>query len=289
MQFLLEATLRSRITRIKASGDPLGVRRIKKTAVALAEAAISGLSWLARKFAGLVGFVFGSFLKLLPFSVSGIFSFLVNAYFQLKTFDWNQTDKAIQDRIDANNKRLRDGLAPLLGSAAGWGVVRLANLAIGKLGGVLEKGKKPTPGISIPVLSARVALKLAEESQEEVGGQFKSYFETVKRAQIENGVLAAVLTSRNMNLFGWKPISAPLPNASFQAKIESEIEKLPGDWQNFAEEFLEEFEEALIEACYIVAFEADDYMLMLKKGLEKDKGKTIEVTIEDGGITEGNN
>ena len=280
MGLILESTLRSRVTRFKNTLDPSGKFRIGKRVKGALESVVSGIAWAVQKFAGLVGFVFGKLLKLLPFSVSSIFGFLVNGYYTLKTFNWNQTDEEINKKMAANNQRVVEAMAPLAGSALGWGVVRLANMAIGKAGGMLQKGKQPTPGINIPVLSGRIALKLAEESKDEVGGQFKAFLSTIQKTQTENAMLGFLLTARNTGLFGWKPISAPLPNASFQAKIEEQIEKLPENWQNFAEEFIESFEEAIIEACYIVAFEADDYMLMLKKGLkDKEEVKTIEVTI----------
>ncbi len=281
MALILENTLRSRITRFKNTLDPSGKFRIGKRVKGALENIVSGAMWIAQKFAGLVGFVFGNLLKLMPFSISSIFGFLVNGYYTLKTFNWNQTDEEINKKIAANNQRVVDAMAPGAGSALGWGVVRLANMAIGKAGGMLQKGKQPTPGINIPVLSGRIALKLAEESRDEVGGQFKAFLNTIQRTQTENAMLGFLLTARNTGLFGWKPISAPLPNASFQAKIEAEIEKLPENWQNFAEEFLESFEEAIIEACYIVAFEADDYMLMMKQGLKPQQAtKTFEVTID---------
>ncbi len=281
MALILENTLRSRITRFKNTLDPSGKFRIGKRVKGALENIVSGAMWIAQKFAGLVGFVFGNLLKLMPFSISSIFGFLVNGYYTLKTFNWNQTDEEINKKIAANNQRVVDAMAPLAGSALGWGVVRLANMAIGKAGGMLQKGKQPTPGINIPVLSGRIALKLAEESRDEVGGQFKAFLNTIQRTQTENAMLGFLLTARNTGLFGWKPISAPLPNASFQAKIEEQIEKLPENWQNFAEEFLESFEEAIIEACYIVAFEADDYMLMMKQGLKSQQTtKTFEVTID---------
>ncbi len=281
MPIILEATLSSRITRFKNTLDPQGIRRIGKKAKGVLGSVVSGISWLAQKFSGLVGFVFGNLLKLMPFSISSIFGFLVNSYYTLKTFNWNQTDEEINKRIQANNQRCIDSLAPLAGSALGWGTVRLVNMAIGKIGGALQAGKQPTPGISIPVLSGRIALALAEESRDEVGGQFKAFLNTIQRAQTENAILGFLLTARNTGLFGWKPISAPLPNASFQAKIDASIESLPAKWQNFAEEFIESFEEAIIEAVYVVAFEADDYMLMMKKGLQNNNEdvKTFEVTV----------
>lgn len=280
MALILENTLKSRITRFKNTLDPAGKFRIGKRTKGALGSVVSGVLWVVQKFAGLVGFVFGNLLKLMPFSISNIFGFLVNSYYTLKTFNWNQTDEEINKRIEANNKRCVEALAPLAGSALGWGVVRLANMAIGKIGGIVEKGKKPTPGMSVPVLSGRIAMSLAEESRDEVGGQFKAFLNTIQRSQTENAILGFLLTARNTGLFGWKPISAPLPNASFQAQIEEKIESLPSDWQNFAEEFLESFEESIIEACYIVAFEADDYMLMLKRQLAaKEEVKTFDVVI----------
>lgn len=250
-------TLRSYLTRVAA-----GVRTIGSLGSSGSTSSGGGVLGF---FSRLAGFAFGIITKFFPLSISSIFGMLVQAYFTIKTFDWDQTDKEIQDRIAANNKAIKDGLAPVIGQYLGFGVVRLANFAIGKAfrgsatGGT--SGANAVRGINIPVLSAKVGLALAEEGNEEVRGAVLGWLMTVQRALQDNLFLSFILTTRNYRLFGAEPIKNERPNGSFAEKIEKQIETLPKDWQNFAENLLEEFEEAIIEAGYVVAFEIDDYFI----------------------------
>lgn len=257
-----ESTLRSRRIRILNTGDPQGIRRINPAASDDMGTPTGGLSGLLKKLRGFVGFVFGTILRLLPFSASDIFGMLVQAYFTIKTFDWNQRDTAIQERITTNNKRIKDGLAPVIGQYLGFGLVRLANFVIG---GTLSKltgsNARVASKINIPVVQARIGLALAEEANDEVRSSLIGWLQTVRYAIQDNLFLSFVLTARNNRWFGWEPINSELPNASFAEKIENAVESLPTEWENFAEELLEEFEEAIIEAGYVVAFEIDDYFL----------------------------
>lgn len=276
---IIEAALRSRTVRIAATTDPRGIRRIGGQAGGI----LGGVGSILKKFAKFVGFVFGAITKLLPFSVSEIFGMLVQGYFLLKTFDWNQTDESIRQRINANNKAMTDALAPVIGTALGWGAVRLANFAIGKLGA--KKGTQKTPGINIPVVSAKVGLALAEESREEIGAAWKSFVQATTRAQTENLILGFMLNARNVGLFGWQPITEQKPNGSFAAKIDEQIERLPEQWQNFVEEVIDSFEDAIIEAGYVIAFEIDDYFLAQKAAMQpsQTRERTVEVVFRNSG------
>lgn len=253
---IIGRTLRSYTTRIAA-----GVRRIGSLGSSGSSPSSGGgiFGFLSR----LAGFAFSAITKFFPLSVSSIFGMLVQAYFTIKTFDWNQTDKSIEAKIAANNKAIKDGLAPIIGQYLGFGVVRLANFAIGKIGGATgaTSGANAVRGINIPVLSAKVGIALAEESNEELRGALLGWLMTVQRALTNNLILSFVLTSRNLRLFGAEPVINERPNGSFTEKIEKQIEKLPDDIEDFAEEVLEEFEEAIIEAGYVVAFEIDDYFI----------------------------
>lgn len=279
---LTESNFRSRKTRRDQTRDPLGVRRINPQRENPTEIIGSGAVWLAKKLARFVGFLFGAITRAFPLSISSIFQMLVQSYFLIKTFDWNQTDAAIQARLNANNKAIKDGLAPVIGTALGFGTVRLANFIIGKTAGKAAGASNVTKGINIPVLSARVGLALAEEGNQEVRGQLLNYLMTVQRSLTDNLFLSFMLTARNHHWFGWEPVKAPLPNASFAAKIETKIETLPLDWQNFAEELIESYEEAVIEAGYVIAFEIDDYYLAQKMASKAVQGgeKTVEITFE---------
>lgn len=277
-----EATLRSRQIRLTNSGDPQGIRRINpKRDDTLPTTPESGFSWLKKKLSRFVGFAFGAITKAFPFSVSAIFGMLVQAYFTIKTFDWNQRDSTIEERIKTNNKSIKDGLAPVIGQYLGFGVVRLASFAIGNtLGRGSGTNQQVASKINIPVVQAKLGLELAEEANDEIRGSLIGWLNTVRRAIQDNLFLSFVLTARNNKWFGWKPIDTQLPNASFAQKIENFTESLPTDWENFAEELIEEFEEAIIEAGYVLAYEIDDFYLAQKLAAKTAAGdeKVVEVT-----------
>lgn len=261
-----EAALRSRRIRILNSKDPLGIRRINPGRDgSITDTASSGLQWLIKKFSRYVGFAFSTILKAFPFSVSAIFGMLVQAYFTIKTFDWNQRDTAIQERIKGNNKSIKDGLAPIIGQYLGFGLVRLASFSIGgTLSRISGSNQRVANKINIPVVQSRIGLELAEEANEEVKSSIIGWLYTVRNAIQDNLFLSFILTARQNHWFGWEPINSDLPNASFIKKIEDFTESLPTDWENFAEELIEEFEEAIIEAGYVLAYEIDDYYLAMK-------------------------
>ncbi|MBE9191438.1 hypothetical protein IQ230_13990 [Gloeocapsopsis crepidinum LEGE 06123] len=268
-----EAILRSRKTRIANTGDPQGIRRID---FAGGTASNTPTNWLQRKLSQFAGFVFGLITKAFPFSVSNIFQMLVQAYFAIKTFDWNTADQVLEQQIKANNKIIKDGLAPIIGTYLGFGTIRLANMAIGKTIGKLGQSSSVAAAhIHIPVISARVGLALAEEGNEELRGQVMGYLMTVQGAVQRNMIASFILTARKNRWFGWEPVTTQLPNASFANQIEEQIERLPENWQNFVEELIEEYEDAIIEAGYVVAFEIDDYYLSLKRANEKPVDDTI--------------
>lgn len=282
------ALLRSRITRIRNSLDPGGVRRIN-FAGETTTAVSSGLSWLKKKLSRFIGFAFGILTRVFPLSISNIFQMLVQAYYQIKTFDWNTADKALEAQIQANNKIIKDGLAPIIGTYLGFGTVRLANLAIGKTIGKLgQSSSAAAAAIHIPVISARVGLALAEEGKEEVRGQVMNYLMTVQGAVQRNMIASFILTARKNHWFGWEPVTKQLPNGSFAQKIEDKIEKLPANWQSFVEELVESYEEAIIEAGYVVAFEIDDYYLSLKQANQRTGDETITtIDLQERSITNG--
>lgn len=265
---VLGRTLRSYITRLT-----IGTRSISATGTTTTTGIRGFLSRLG-------GFVFGFFTNFYQLSISSIFSMLVAAYFTIKTFDWNQTDKAIEEKIKANNKAIKDGLAPVIGRTLGFGTIRLANFIIGRLAPRLPGSTAGVVrGINIPVLSGRVGLALAEEGNQEIRSSVLTWLSTVRNALISNLLMSFVLTARSLKWFGMESITTNRPNGSFAEKIETEIKKLPDDWENFAEELIEEFEESIIEAGYVVAFEIDDYFIAQRAAAARI-GPTASVTVE---------
>lgn len=265
---LMRATLQSSITRTK----------IKVQRKAIKAAQTSGK--LIKSLSRFAGFGFSALLKLLPpLDFSTIWDSVVNAYFTLKYFDWNATDQALQAQIDSNNKAIVTAASSALGTTLGWSVVRLANLWIGRFGGKTKAAAARS--IKVPVLSARIGLALAEEGNEEIRAGVYQFLTTARQAMISNTLISTVLAARRNEWFGMTSITQPMADGSINAKIEEQIEKLPEFWRQPAEEFLESFEEAIIDAGYVVSFQIDDHIAAVRQAQAEQPTRTIEVEFKD--------
>ena len=265
---LLRATLQSRIVRTKIEAKRTALKAVKKGGKVL------------QTIARFAGFGFSALLKLLPpLDFSTIWDTVVNAYFTIKYFDWNATDQAIQSQIDSNNKAIVTAAASALGTTLGWSVMRLANLWIGRFGG--KSKAAAARSIKVPVLSARVGLALAEEGNEEIRAGVYQFLTTARQAMISNTLLSAVLTARRNEWFGMSSVTTAMADGSIATKIEEKIEKLPEFWRQPAEEFIESFEEAIIDAGYVVSFQIDDHIAAVKAAQSEQPVRTIEVEFKD--------
>lgn len=265
---LLRATLQSRIVRTKIEAKRTALQAVKKGGKVI------------QSIARFVGFGFSALLKLLPpLDFSTIWDTVVNAYFTIKYFDWNATDAAIQSQIDSNNKAIVTAAASALGTTLGWSVMRLANLWVGRFGG--KSKAAAARGIKVPVLSARVGLALAEEGNEEIRSSVYQFLTTARQAMISNTLLSAVLTARRNEWFGMSSVTTAMADGSIANQIEEKIEKLPEFWRQPAEELLESFEEAIIDAGYVVSFQVDDHVAAAKAAQSEQPVRTIEVEFKD--------
>lgn len=240
----------------------------------------TGLKKFLPKLARIAGWAFGQICKFFNLSFDRIWDIIVDAYFVLKTFDWNQTDEALRKQIEGNNRAIAVAAASSLGTALGWGTVRLANFFIGRMFG--KKDKKAAAKIKIPVLSARIGLALAEEGNEEIKASVYGFLRTAVSAQISNQFINFMLTARRNEWFGMKEITQPQENGSIAAKIEKKIEKLPEFWRAPVEAGIEAFEEAIIEAGYVVSFTIDDHVAASRAARDSGMVRTVEVVPEKG-------
>lgn len=231
------------------------------------------------KIAQLGGFLFSKIVTFFNLSFDRLWDVLVDAYFTLKTFDWNATDAELQKQIERNNQAIVSAAAEGIGTAIGWGTVRLANFFVGRfLPGRRGQQLQAIEGIKVPVVSARVGLALAEEGNEEMEYQFRRFIGTASRSMVSNAFINWVLTARRNEWFGMSKITEPKPNGSIATKIDEQIEKLPEFWRKPVESFIDGFEDAIVEAGYVVAFSIDDH-IAAQRWMRKDQGpyRTIEV------------
>lgn len=253
-------------------------RETRKRAVQLARK-----GGVIQKLSRFLGFAFGAVVKFFNLSFDRIWDILVDAYFELKTFDWNATDEELQKQIETNNQRIIVAGSAALGNYLGWSAFRIATFFAGKIGAARAKRRAAADGFKVPVLAGRVGLALAEEGQEELMFNFQRFLTTTISAQLSNAFINFVLTSRRNEWFGQQSITTPQTNGSIAAKIDEKIEKLPKFWQRPVETFIDAFEDGLIEAGYVVAMTIDDYVAANRYS-RKEAGpyRTLEIKPEKG-------
>jgi hypothetical protein len=228
------------------------------------------------------GWAIGNLLKLLPpLDFSTIWDLVVNAYFELKEFDWNKADSELEEQIKSNNKALVSQAAGAIGRSAGIGSVRLVNSFAGKFfPGNKGKQLAAVEGIKIPVLSQRVGVALAREQGTQLRADTMAFLESATRAMISNGLANMLLHARRQEWFGMKPVTGPQTDGSINAKIQKKVETLPKDWQQPATAFLDGFESGIIQAGYVIATEADDHIETLRYAREERKANQDLITFE---------
>lgn len=212
------------------------------------------------------GFLFQQALNTLTASITQIATTLVSTYLQLESFDWNATDDELKAKIESNNEQLLMNSGDAVGQLAAWGLVGFANLAIGATLGALGKATgnnklrgSAIRGITVPVLSGKIAAALAEEGGEEVREELQSFLMQAKNIAVQNGILATILSARKAGFFGGSITDASLPVDSFMSRQQDFIKKhIPDKWQDWAEDALNSFKDTLSEAIYVVTRTIDD-------------------------------
>lgn len=250
---------------------------VKTNASRAAAGALSGILPKLKKF---LGFAWTGLVNYFSLSFSNLWDMLVQAYFAIKYFDFGATDKALEEQIEANNKRLVTLAAEALGETLGFQTVRLINSWTGKFS--QNKARTTTINQKIPVLTAEIGLALAEEGNEEIQANVKRFLQSTVSSQISNAFINTVLAARRNHWFGLNSITTAQTNGSLASKIEQKIEQLPKFWQQPVEEFIEGFEEGIIEAGYIVSMKIDDHVAA-NRYAQRNKGveRYIEIAVEN--------
>lgn len=249
---------------------------LKRAAVRLA----SGAGKIFSKLARFAGYAFGGILRFFPLDFSNLWDVFVEGYFALKYFDWNATDKELEKEIENNNRAIATAAASTLGTQLGWGTVRLANFFVGRFMGSKGAAAATAQGIKVPVLSARIGLALAEEGSEEIMMQVRRFLQTSAYSVAGNMFIKSVLAARKNEWFGMGSITKERDNGSISEKIDKKIETLPKFWQRPAEALIEGFEDAIIEAGYVISFTIDDHVAAMEyaaKSKKIENPKTIEI------------
>ena len=213
----------------------------------------------------LVGFLTKAAFDFGGWLLKNAWDIIVEATFEVLSFDWNQTDREIQRQIDAGSVQIAGALGGLAGTSLVWfGSVGLA--------GALA--------MKFPVLGGELAMKLAEEGGEEIRGSLSNLISVSKNVATRNVVLGTLLTARKMKLFGLVPIATQKEPWTISGAIEQRVEAIDNPaLRSFVEEFIESAGEAVIEAGYVVSYVFDDFYSASKLAQAKQFGKERAVKL----------
>lgn len=214
----------------------------------------------------LVGFVVSAVLSGIGWGLSSLWDIAVEAYFEIKYFDWAQTDAEIKTDLAANDALI----AGAFGRLAGTGLVWLTGIGL-------------AVGLSFkfPVVASRVALAIAEEGGQEIRSALTNLIIASRTAAIRSALLGGLLTARKLELFGLKPVINAQKPWTFADEIEKKIEALPSaGLRAFVSQFGDAVEDSIIEMGYVISFTLDDYYAAQRFTSQAMLGveRTIELT-----------
>lgn len=214
-----------------------------------------------------VGFLINVVFSGVQWTLSELWEIAIEIFYEIKYFDWNQTDADLKQQIDSNNQRI----AQAFGSLIGAGLVWTTGIAIA--GGLSFK---------FPVLAGRVALALADEAQSELRGQLGNLIVTTRQAVISSAILGGLLTLRRLKVFGLQPITKSRDPWILADKIEEKVQRIDNTLlRSFTTGFLDQLEESIIEMGYVVAMTVDDFYAAQKAAQIDDRERTILITPND--------
>ncbi len=214
----------------------------------------------------IIGFVVSAVVGLVVWSLADLWDIAVEAYFELKYFDWNQTDEELKTSLAANDAVLSGAL----GRLGGTGLVWLTGIGVSS---VLS--------FKFPVLAGRVALELAQEGGTEIRSALINLITISRQNAVKNMLLGGLLTARRLEQFGLKPVTEQLKPWSIAEGIDNLVSSLPSaSMRSFADNFIDAVEDSIIEMGYVIAYTLDDFYLSQKLANQSTFGqqRTIELT-----------
>jgi hypothetical protein len=232
----------------------------------------------------LIGNVFKAITSSIQWSFSALWGAVVSATQAIWNFDWNVSDKQLDDDIQTSLKGLTSSLGNTLGAAAGY-------TACGALpGAVIMSFNEP--------LGQYVLEQLGEEALAEMTGHLtnlvQASFNTVRVSAfgfLYKNVRHLWRTSDADFLKGLKKKGfkgAQLDRAlqernkpwSFALKAQEKIEAIPNELvKSFVESFTEQFASSCIEAGYVIAGSIDSFYIQQKLATDE---QVIEVDFNGG-------
>lgn len=214
----------------------------------------------------LVGFAVQAVLTGIGWAISDLWDVVVEAYFELKYFDWNQTDEDLRAELATNDA----ALAGALGRLAGTSLVWLTGIGV-------------STGLSFkfPVLSGKIALELAEEGGQEIRSALTNLIIVSRQNAVKSALYGGLLTARKLEFFGLKPVTENKKPWSFAEGLDNFVESLPStSVRSFVNQFIDSIEDSIIEMGYVISYTLDDFYLSQRAANQSMLGqqRTIELT-----------
>ncbi|MBF2025610.1 MAG: hypothetical protein IGS48_02425 [Oscillatoriales cyanobacterium C42_A2020_001] len=249
------------------------------------------LGFLWNKGTSLLGFIAKAAWNFLSFSATTIFSWVVAGVEKLKAFDWNASDKALQESIKNSNVAIATIWGSLLGQGVGW----LAGIAVGY--GV----SLVVPVIGGAGLAKLIASKTAKEALEELAPSLGSAITSTVGILGGNLAVQGYINFRRMLKNAPRPLLEAVygkdgadfiqkiwgreggPNMSFNVQVEEAVESIQNKaLQAFIDSLLEEAWDSFIEAGFVVANEIDQAYSQSRQAAVQALGspRSVELTLD---------
>ncbi len=216
----------------------------------------------------LIGFVIKTIFSAFAWSLTEAWDFLIEAYYELKYFDFNQSKAEIQSKLRSNNALV----AGALGRLTGTGLVWLTGVAV-----------STALTVKFPVVAARVALAIAEEANQEIKSAFVNLIIQSRQVVVESVLLGTLFNIRTLEEASGIKDDGDRQPWQLAEKIDEKIENISSDsLRAFINNLYDSIEDSIIEMGYIVAFTLDDHFEATKRAQQEasslGQDRFIEIT-----------
>ncbi len=229
-------------------------------------------------FGSLKGFLLGVAKRLLSglaFSFTNLFSLLVGTSIFLFNFNWNISD----EDIDAQVKSIWLSYASVIGGASGQAL------------GFFTCGLVPATTMFAfnPAMGAFVLKKFGEEAIDEMTAQLVAVINATVRSSAATGFYLSYKGVRKILRNPGSPLRALIPGIDKWGKkggaiisgakfVEDRVESIKNPFlKNFTESLLEETWDGCVEAGFIVAGAADQFIAMQKAAQIAAQAQIVEI------------
>lgn len=202
----------------------------------------------------------------MDYLLSNFSSIVMGSAMVLYNFNWNQTDKQIEEAIEANNL----AMAGQAGRLAASGIIRFSAI------GVTKKAMTRYPRID-----PRVLMEIKEEQREEFMAGLQGALTGMRGAVQSSFFLNTFMTFRK--LMGKSP-DKPGEPWILSEKIEDSTEKIQDKYaKSFLTQFREEAEDAILDVGFLLTSGVQTSYLMSKEAQKKDEllEKTVKYTPDE--------